>query len=211
MNILVLGPQGSGKGTQAELIAKEFRFPHISSGDIFRENLKNNTLLGAQAKQYMDTGRLVPDDLTNKMVRDRLRQMDCALGFILDGYPRTIDQLKFLLESTKIDVAVDIEISDDEAMERISGRRLCPKCGKGYHILYVKPAKPGICDVCQSPIIRRTDDEPDAVIERLRIYHEQTEPILESLNQQGILRVVNGSQAIEEVFRDVKLMLNKKF
>lgn len=211
MNVLIFGAQGSGKGTQADLIAKEFSIPHISSGDLFRENMRNNTLLGAQAKQFIDRGQLVPDEITNKMVRDRLRQIDCQPGFVLDGYPRNLDQLKFLLAAMQVDVAIDLEITDDEAIERISGRRVCGKCGKGYHINYARPRAPDVCDVCNGKLIMRTDDDPTTVAKRLEIYHTDTEPILDYLNQKGLLKVVNGSQPIQEVFRDVKLMLNKKF
>jgi adenylate kinase len=211
MNILIFGPQASGKGTQADLIGREFNIPHISSGDLFRDNIKNNTLLGAQAKQYIDKGQLVPDEVTNKMVRDRLRQIDCQPGFILDGYPRNLDQLKFLLTYTTIDMAIDLELTDDESIERISGRRVCAKCGKGYHINYLRPMIVDVCDACQGKLVRRSDDEPETVTKRLEIYHTQTEPILDYLNENGLLKTVNGSQPIEEVFRDVKLMLNKKF
>ncbi|MFH1071826.1 MAG: adenylate kinase [Nanoarchaeota archaeon] len=209
MKILMIGPQGSGKGTQAEIIAKEFNIPHISTGDIFRENIKKKTELGKTAQQYMNQGLLVPDEVTNRMVRERISQPDCDQGFILDGYPRTLNQLVTMFEFTAIDVALDIEISDDESIERISGRRVCRKCGSNFHINYHKPKKDSICDACGGELYLREDDEPDALLKRLEIYHEQTQPILELLKKKGILKIINGSQDIAEVFRDIKVMLNK--
>ncbi|MFH1916451.1 MAG: adenylate kinase [Nanoarchaeota archaeon] len=211
MNLIVMGSQGSGKGTQAERIAKAFSIPHISTGDIFRKNMSQNTPLGVEAKKYIEQGNLVPDAITNRMVEDRLASPDCKNGFILDGYPRTLEQLNFLLRAVVIDIALDIEISDDEAIQRISGRRVCQSCGKGYHINFLKPEKTGICDVCQGTLIQRSDDEPEAVTRRLEIYHSQTEPILAALDEKGILRRVNGSQSIPEVFNDVKVVLKAKF
>ena len=206
-----MGPQGSGKGTQAQKIAISFSIPHISTGDIFRENMRNNTPLGREAKTYIDQGNLVPDEITNKMIKERLAKPDCQAGFILDGYPRTLDQLNFLLASLKIDFALDIEISDDEAIQRISGRRVCQSCGKGYHINFLRPQQTGICDVCQGTLVQRSDDEPEAVTRRLEIYHSQSQAILAALDEKGLLRRVNGSQSIPEVFNDIKVLLKMKF
>lgn len=211
MNIIILGPQGSGKGTQADLIAKEYTFPHISTGDIFRENMKNKTPRGIEAQKYIDKGNLVPDETTNNMVRDRLSKPDCLKGYILDGYPRTLAQLSSLLSFARIDVALDIGLSDDEAIERISGRRVCESCGKGYHINYLRPKKQGVCDADGGKLIIRSDDTPEFVAKRLEIYHSQTQPIYEELEKKGLLRKVNGSQSIQEVFNDVKVMLKRKF
>lgn len=211
MKLLILGAQGSGKGTQAELISKEFSIPHISTGDLFRENIRNNTSLGVQAKKFMNKGELVPDRITNSMVKARLLNDDCKAGFILDGYPRTLDQMKELAAFADIDTAIDIEISDDEAITRIGGRLVCKNCGAGYHINYKKPRNTGVCDTCGGELARRSDDEPDAVVKRLKIYHEQTQPITDFFRQKNSLKVINGSQSIEEVFKDIKLMLKRRF
>ncbi|MBU1974866.1 MAG: adenylate kinase [Nanoarchaeota archaeon] len=211
MKLIILGPQGCGKGTQAKIIATDLGIPHISSGDLFRENIKQQTPLGLQAKTIMDKGDLVPDQVTNSMVKARLSKPDCANGFILDGYPRNIDQLKELLGYTDIDKALDVEISDDEAIKRVSGRLVCTNCGAGFHINFKKPEQEGVCDKCGGALNRRTDDEPEAIIKRLDIYHEKIKPIIEFLKEKGLLTIVNGSQSIEEVTRDIKLMLRSKF
>lgn len=209
MNIIILGPQGSGKGTQADLIAKEYNIPHISTGDIFRENIKNRTPLGSEAQKFIDKGNLVPDDVTNNMVKERVTKHDCKAGYLLDGFPRTLPQLQALFSFSKIDIALDIELSDDEAIHRISGRRVCGSCGKGYHVDYLKPKKAGVCDVDGGKLISRSDDTPEYVANRLRLYHSQTRPILDELKKKGLLRTVDGSQSIEDVFKQVKGVLNR--
>lgn len=207
MNIIILGAAGSGKGTQADLIAQEYRIPHISTGDIFRENMKNHTPLGIEAQKYIDKGNLVPDDVTNNMVRDRLGKHDCRKGYILDGYPRTLPQLQALFSFSRVDTALDIELSDDEVIHRISGRRVCGSCGKGYHVDYLKPKKQGICDACGGKLIQRTDDTPVTVKNRLEIYHRQSQPIIDELKKKGILKTIDGSPSIEDVFKKVKSAL----
>jgi len=208
MRIIIFGPQGSGKGTQAELIARRHNWPYISTGDIFRYHLKNQTALGKKVAEYITAGHLVPDELTNEIVQDRIHQPDCAVGFVLDGYPRNKSQLEFLNSITKIDFAIVIEISDAEAVKRLAGRLAC-KCGLSYHIEFNPPKKPGICDKCGDAIFRRDDDEPKAIKKRLEIYHQETEPLLEVYQKQGILYKVDGSKTIEEVYNQVNEIISK--
>ena len=208
MKIIMLGAPGAGKGTQAEKIAAKYGIPHISTGDIFRANIKNGTELGKKAKSYMDQGLLVPDELTCDLVIDRIGQEDCADGFILDGFPRTIPQAEALTSSLEkqnacMDHAVDIEVADESIIRRMSGRRVCPKCGATYHIVHVPPKKEGICDVCGSEIVLRDDDKPETVKKRLQVYHEQTQPLIDYYREQGILRSVSGSKPTEEVFASI--------
>ncbi|MFH1400113.1 MAG: adenylate kinase [Nanoarchaeota archaeon] len=209
MNIIIIGPQGSGKGTQANKISAAQHIPHISSGDLFRDNIKKQTELGRIAQQYINQGKLVPDDVTDSMVRERLRNEDCGKGFILDGYPRNVKQVQSLMNIVHIDCVLDLEISDEEALERITGRRICAECGKGYHINFVRPKIEGHCDVCEGELIQRSDDEPEAIIKRLEIYHEQTKPLLDFFKERGMLRIVNGSQSVEEVFKDITIKLKR--
>ena len=212
MKIVMLGAPGAGKGTQAERIAERFGIPHISSGDIFRKNLKEGTELGLKAKAYMEQGLLVPDELTTDLVISRLREEDCENGYVLDGFPRTLPQAKALTEKlhaegAAIDCALDIEVSDEEIVTRVSGRRICPKCGAGYHILYMKPEIDDICDICGEALTIRKDDKPETVLKRLQVYHEETEPLISYYREEGILREVDGSQDIEKVFEDAVLVL----
>jgi len=208
MRIIIFGPQGSGKGTQAELIARRHSWPYVSTGDIFRYHLKNQTALGKKVAEYINAGRLVPDELTNKIVQDRINQPDCVVGFVLDGYPRNRSQLEFLNSITKIDFAIVIEISDTEAVKRLGGRLAC-KCGLSYHLEFNPPKKPGICDKCGDTLFRRDDDEPKAIKKRLEIYHEETEPLLAVYKEQGILYQVDGSKSIEEVYKQVNEIISK--
>ena len=207
MKIVMLGAPGAGKGTQALRIAEQYGVPHISSGDIFRKNLKEVTELGLRAKAYMDEGLLVPDELTTDLVISRLREEDCKDGYVLDGFPRTLPQARALSEKLKsegarIDFALDIEVSDEEIVSRVSGRRICPKCGAGFHTLYNKPQIDGICDICGAELKMRDDDRPETVLKRLEVYHAETEPLIAYYKEEGILRTVDGSQSIDKVFED---------
>ena len=206
MNIIIFGPQGSGKGTQAELIARRHGLPYVSTGDIFRYHLKNETDLGRQVARYMDKGELVPDQVTNEIVRDRINQPDCAVGFVLDGYPRNKTQLDFLNSITKIDFAIVIEIDDTVAIERLGGRLAC-KCGLSYHVKYNPPQTEGVCDKCGGQLFRRDDDQPEAIKKRLEIYHQETEPLLKVYDQLGILHRVDGAQDIEGVYKQINQII----
>lgn len=208
MKIVMLGAPGAGKGTQAVNIAKEYGIPHISTGDIFRANIKNQTELGMKAKAYMDKGALVPDDITIGMLLDRIADNDCANGFVLDGFPRTIPQAESLkaalsLQDTRIDHAVDIEVPDEVITNRMSGRRSCPKCGGTYHIVFNAPKTEGICDNCGTELVQRADDKPETVLERLRTYHEQTQPLIDFYRNEGVLDTVDGTKKPAEVLSDI--------
>lgn len=208
MKIVMLGAPGAGKGTQAVNIAKEYGIPHISTGDIFRANIKNQTELGMKAKAYMDKGALVPDDITIGMLLDRIADSDCANGFVLDGFPRTIPQAESLkaalsLQDTRIDHAVDIEVPDEVITKRMSGRRSCPKCGATYHIMFNPPKTEGICDSCGTELVQRADDKPETVLERLKTYHEQTQPLIDFYRNEGVLDTVDGTRKPSEVLSDI--------
>ena len=201
----MLGAPGAGKGTQAKLIAEKYGVPHISTGDIFRANIKNGTELGKEAKEYMDKGLLVPDELTVRLLLDRVAQVDCKNGYVLDGFPRTIPQAEVLdKELTKlgdsVDFAVDVDVPDENIIRRMSGRRACLNCGATYHIVNIPPKKEGICDVCGSELVLRDDDQPETVKNRLKVYHEQTQPLIEYYTGKGVLRTVDGTLPMEEVF-----------
>lgn len=205
MKIIMLGAPGAGKGTQAKLIADKYGVPHISTGDIFRANIKNGTELGKEAKEYMDKGLLVPDELTVRLLLDRVAQDDCRNGYVLDGFPRTIPQAEVLdKELTKlgdsVDFAVDVDVPDENIIRRMSGRRACLNCGATYHIVNIPPKKEGICDVCGSELVLRDDDQPETVKNRLKVYHEQTQPLIEYYTGKGVLRTVDGTLPMEEVF-----------
>ena len=208
MKIVMLGAPGAGKGTQAVNIAKEFGIPHISTGDIFRANIKNQTELGMKAKSYMDQGALVPDDITIGMLLDRIADNDCKNGFVLDGFPRTIPQAESLkaalsLQDARIDHAVDIEVPDEVITSRMGGRRSCPKCGGTYHIVFNAPKKEGICDNCGSELVQRADDKPETVLARLKTYHEQTQPLIDFYKKEGVLDTVDGTKKPDEVLKDI--------
>ena len=205
MKIIMLGAPGAGKGTQAKLIAEKYGVPHISTGDIFRANIKNGTELGKEAKEYMDKGLLVPDELTVRLLLDRVAQDDCKNGYVLDGFPRTIPQAEVLDKELiklgdSVDFAVDVDVPDENIIRRMSGRRACLNCGATYHIVNIPPKKEGICDVCGSERVLRDDDQPETVKNRLKVYHEQTQPLIEYYTGKGVLRTVDGTLPMEEVF-----------
>lgn len=205
MNLIFLGAPGAGKGTQAEVICKEYGIPAISTGNILREALKSGTEMGLKAKAYMEAGDLVPDAILIGIIKDRLAEDDCRNGFVLDGFPRTIPQAEALDKmGITIDKVIDIEVSDDRIVARMSGRRVCEQCGASYHMLYKKPAKEGICDACGGTLIQRKDDHPDTVKDRLQVYHEQTEPLKDFYSRQRKLFIVEGQ---EEVADTTKLVL----
>lgn len=212
MKIIMLGAPGAGKGTQAKQIADKYSIPHISTGDIFRANIKNGTELGKKAKQYMDQGALVPDELTCDLVMDRIQQDDCKNGFVLDGFPRTIPQAEALDAALgkineKMDYAIDVDVSDENIVNRMSGRRACLNCGATYHLISIPPKVEGICDRCGSEIVLREDDKPETVQKRLKVYHEQTQPLIDYYKNQGILKSVDGTQPMDEVFKAIVTIL----
>lgn len=208
MRIILLGPPGAGKGTQAKNISSRYGIPHISTGDIFRENIKKQTYLGTEAKKYIDKGELVPDDVTVAIVEDRIKKDDCSLGFLLDGFPRTIEQANALSSITdslgrKIDYVINIDVAKDELIERLTGRRVCSSCGASYHIKFNPPKRDGICDICGGKLIERSDDKLEAVENRLDVYLKQTAPLIDYYRKLKVLRTVNGAQGIEKVFNDI--------
>lgn len=205
MKIIMLGAPGAGKGTQAKMIAEKYGVPHVSTGDIFRANIKNGTQLGMEAKKYMDQGLLVPDELTVRILLDRVAQDDCKNGYVLDGFPRTIPQAQVLDEALtklgdKIDYAIDVDVPDENIIRRMSGRRACLTCGATYHIEHIPPKKEGICDKCGSELVLRDDDKPETVKNRLAVYHEQTQPLIDFYEKKDVLRNVDGTLPMEEVF-----------
>lgn len=212
MKIIMLGAPGAGKGTQAKRIAKKYNIPHISTGDIFRANIKEGTELGKKAKEYMDKGELVPDDITIGMLLDRIHKSDCKDGFVLDGFPRTIPQAKSLTEALSklnesIDYAINIDVPDESIITRMSGRRACLSCGSTYHIKYSAPKKENICDNCGSELVIRDDDKPETVKKRLDVYHKQTQPLIDYYDSEKILASVDGTKDMEEVFLDIIAVL----
>ncbi|NAT10700.1 adenylate kinase [ANME-1 cluster archaeon AG-394-G06] len=212
MNIVLFGPPGSGKGTQAKLLAGRYGVPHISTGDILRENLNNETKLGLEAKTYMDKGELVPDDLLIGIIKDRLSESDCASGFLLDGYPRTLPQAealsKILTELGKnLDVVLNIDVPDEELLKRLAGRRMCV-CGASYHILFNKPKQKGICDLCGSKLYQRDDDKEEAITNRLDVYKNQTRPLIDHYTQAGVMLTINGAADIAVVFNEICRMID---
>ena len=212
LRTILLGPPGAGKGTQAVKIVEKYGIPHISTGDIFRENIKNGTELGMEAKKYMDQGLLVPDELTVRILLDRVAQDDCKNGYVLDGFPRTIPQAEVLdSELTKlgdhIDYAINVDVPDENIVKRMSGRRACLTCGATYHIEHVPPKKEGICDVCGSELVLRDDDKPETVKNRLNVYHEQTQPLIDFYTEKGVLKTVDGTVPMEEVFAAITAIL----
>ena len=205
MKIIMLGAPGAGKGTQAKMLADKYKIPHVSTGDIFRANIKNGTELGTKAKVYMDQGMLVPDELTCDLVVDRIKQDDCKDGYILDGFPRTIPQAECLDKALdalndKIDFAVKVEVPDENIIRRMSGRRACLSCGRTYHIVYNPPKEEGICDECKKELVLRDDDKPETVEKRLKVYHEQTQPLIDYYRNKGVLAEVDGTRDMQEVF-----------
>ncbi|MCD8151714.1 MAG: adenylate kinase [Clostridiales bacterium] len=214
MKIIMLGAPGAGKGTQAKLIADKYGIPHISTGDIFRANLKAGTELGKKAKVYMDQGLLVPDELTCDLVVDRISNEDCKDGFILDGFPRTIPQAECLTEALNargesMDYAIDVDVPDENIITRMSGRRACLNCGATYHIVNIPTKVEGICDRCGSPVVLRADDEAETVKKRLDVYQNQTQPLIDYYTAQGILKTVDGTQPMNDVFDAIVALLEK--
>nr|4QBH_A Chain A, Adenylate kinase [Geobacillus stearothermophilus]4QBH_B Chain B, Adenylate kinase [Geobacillus stearothermophilus] len=212
MNLVLMGLPGAGKGTQAERIVEAYGIPHISTGDMFRAAMKEGTPLGLQAKQYMDRGDLVPDEVTIGIVRERLGKDDCERGFLLDGFPRTVAQAEALEEILEeigrpIDYVIHIEVRQDVLMERLTGRRICRNCGATYHLIFHPPAKPGVCDKCGGELYQRADDNEETVAKRLEVNMKQMKPLLDFYEQKGYLRNVNGQQDMQDVFADVRELL----
>ena len=208
MKIIMLGAPGAGKGTQAKKIAAKYDIPHISTGDIFRANIKDGTELGKKAKTYMDQGLLVPDELVVDLVVDRVQQEDCKNGYVLDGFPRTIPQAEALDKALakfgeKMDYAIDVDVPDENIIQRMSGRRACVGCGATYHLEYAPTKTEGICDVCGKELTLREDDKPETVQKRLNVYHEQTQPLIDYYTTAGILKTVDGTVDINEVFQSI--------
>lgn len=213
MKIVLLGPPGAGKGTQAKSISNRYSIPHISTGDIFRKNISENTPLGIEAKKYMDNGQLVPDEVTINMVKDRLTNDDCKNGYLLDGFPRTVSQAEALQSflsnrNEKLDTALCIEVPREFILERMTGRRVCPSCGASYHVKF-NPPKDGKCELCGSDVVQRKDDTAETVKERLDVYQKETEPLIDFYKNINSLSVVDGTKAINEVFEDICKMLDK--
>jgi len=214
MNIILMGPPGAGKGTQSEKILAYCDIPHISTGDMFREAIKNQTQLGKEAQSYINSGKLVPDEVTIGLVKERLSRPDCANGYLLDGFPRTIPQAEALQVLAKeisrpVELVINITAEQDELVKRISGRRVCPKCGNSYHVAFKKPLKDGICDACGSELIQRKDDTIESLKVRLDAYENQTKPLVDFYNKLGICKEVNGLQNIDDVFKDIQKLLDE--
>lgn len=212
MKLLIMGRPGAGKGTQAANIKEYYHIPHISTGDMFRAAIKNQTKLGLEAKEYMDKGLLVPDEVTIGIVQERLLESDCKKGFLLDGFPRTIAQaesLESFLQKNGIvlDAVLDVDVPVDILVRRMVGRRVCKGCGATYHVEFNAPKQDGICDVCGTPLIQRGDDTEATAINRLSVYDSQTAPLLEFYKERGLLKTVNGNQSLENVFEDIKAVL----
>lgn len=199
MKLILLGAPGAGKGTQAEFICDHLAIPAISTGNIIRAALKAGTEMGVKAKEFIDKGQLVPDEVVIGIIKERLAQDDCKNGFILDGFPRTIPQAQALdTMGIEIDKVIDIEVPDENIVERMSGRRVCPTCGNSYHLIYKKPAKDGICNSCGAQLVIRADDHPDTVKERLDVYHSQTEPLKDFYNKKNKLFIVEGQEEVKD-------------
>jgi adenylate kinase len=212
MKLIMLGAPGAGKGTQAKKIAEKYSIPHISTGDIFRANIKGGTELGMKAKSYMDQGQLVPDEVTINMLLDRISAADCEKGYVLDGFPRTIPQAESLTKALdargeKIDYAIDVDVPDQAIVTRMSGRRACVNCGATYHIVYNAPKKEGVCDACGDNLVLRDDDKPETVQKRLTVYHDQTQPLIDYYKNAGVLKSVDGTQDLNDVFADITAVL----
>lgn len=214
MRLLIMGRPGAGKGTQAFTIKNYYNIPHISTGDMFRDAIKNGTPLGNTAKSYMDKGQLVPDEVTIGLVRERLSNKDCENGFLLDGFPRNVSQAEELDKilkdlNVKLDAVLDVNVEPQILIRRIVGRRICKNCGATFHIEFNKPKKDGICDNCGSPLVQRNDDTEATAGSRLQVYDESTAPVLAYYKKQGLLKTVNGDQAVDKVFDDIKVALSK--
>ena len=213
MKIVMLGAPGAGKGTQAKMLAAKHGIPHISTGDIFRANIKEGTELGRKAKEYMDQGQLVPDSLTLDLIMDRFEKPDCENGYVLDGFPRTIPQAEALTKALKekndsIDYAVNVDVPDEDIIRRMSGRRCCLKCGGTFHVKYNPTKVEGICDLCGGELYIRDDDKPETVQKRLDVYHAQTQPLIDYYEKQGVLKTVDGTVDQEDVFAAITALLD---
>lgn len=214
MKIIMLGAPGAGKGTQAKMIAEKYSIPHISTGDIFRANISQGTELGKEAKKYMDQGLLVPDELTVKILLDRVAQEDCKNGYVLDGFPRTIPQAEVLDKALtelgdKVDYAINVDVPDENIITRMSGRRACLKCGATYHVKYNPPKTEVVCDACGDKLVLRDDDQPETVKKRLNVYHEQTQPLIEYYSKKDILKEVDGTVDMKDVFGAIVAILGE--
>ncbi|SHE71589.1 adenylate kinase [Caloramator proteoclasticus] len=208
MKIVLLGPPGAGKGTQAKLIVQKYNIPHISTGDIFRKNIKEMTPLGIKAKEYIDKGQLVPDELTVEIVKDRIKEDDCKNGFLLDGFPRTVAQADALNDvlselGTKLDYVINIKVDENNLIERLSGRRVCPKCGASFHVVFNPPKVEGVCDYCGAEVVQRADDSEETVKNRLSVYNKQTQPLIDYYMKNGLIKNINGEQDINDVFEEI--------
>ena len=206
MNIVLLGAPGSGKGTQASKIVAKYNIPHISTGDIFRENIKNATPIGVIAKSYIDKGQLVPDEVTDKIVAERITRKDCKNGFLLDGYPRNLAQAEALAKVANIDVVLDIEVDEAKLLRRITGRRICTKCGESFHIDFIGDAK--TCSKCGADLYIRADDNEETVNSRLQVYRAQTQPLIDYYDAQHCLHRIVGDNTVDGVFHDIQLILD---
>ena len=214
MKLILLGAPGAGKGTQAEVICKHLGIPAISTGNILREALKSGTEMGLKAKAFMDAGQLVPDEIVIGIIKDRLAEEDCKNGFILDGFPRTIPQAECLTDAlsklgSKIDYAIDVDVPDENIVKRMGGRRACVKCGATYHVVFAAPKTEGVCDTCGEDLVLRDDDKPETVQKRLNVYHEQTQPLIDYYTGQGVLKTVDGTKNLDEVFGDIVKILGE--
>lgn len=214
VKIILLGPPGAGKGTQAKSISNRYLIPHISTGDIFRKNISENTPLGIEAKKYMDNGHLVPDEVTINMVKDRLQETDCIGGYLLDGFPRTVSQAEalqqFLTEKNdSLDTALLIQVPREYILDRMTGRRVCPSCGASYHIKFNPPVD-GKCELCGAEVVQRKDDTEETVKERLDVYEKETQPLIDFYREKNLLSEVDGTKAINEVFEDICKILGSK-
>ena len=214
MKLILLGAPGAGKGTQAALISEHFGLPHISTGDIFRANIRKETKLGLAAKYYIDNGLLVPDELTTDLVVHRIAEEDCRNGYILDGFPRTIPQAECLdkelaKRNDLLDLALEVDVKDEVIIERMIGRRVCSVCGETYHVTMMPPEVDDVCDLCQGELIHREDDKPETVLKRLQVYRERTEPLVDYYKEKGILKAVDGDRDYLEVFADIRKLMEK--
>ncbi|MCD6353495.1 MAG: adenylate kinase [Proteobacteria bacterium] len=212
MNIILLGPPGCGKGTQAKMLTEQYKIPQVSTGDILREALKKETAMGLKAKSYMDSGKLVPDEVVIGIIQDRLKQSDCQKGFILDGFPRTVVQAEALDKTLKdmgkkIEHSISIDVDDEELLGRLTGRRTCRSCGAMYHVLFNPSKKEGVCDACSGELYQRDDDKEETISNRLNIYKQQTAPLIDYYKKKDILRLVTGTGKIENIFKRIKDVL----